>query len=485
MFLGYSRLHEIIYEAKRDNIAIIDLEQDKVLEYSDLIYYIEGFASFLKEEFHVSKGQRIAIYLPNSWQYVICFYACSLLDCIAVPIDHRLTKVETEFIIRDCSPSLLIQDGSLSVSQKIENLTIELKSRDIPTKRPSLNPGRLSNEPLCILYTGGTTGTQKGALLSHKNILSVLANLATHWQLKRDSEMFLQFLPLTHSGGLNCCLNSSLFCGGTTVIMRKFEALKVIDTIEKYRITVMPAVPTVYNELVKCDQLTKKDISSLRIAFSSGAALPKVTAVRFKEATGITINVGWGLTEASPQLTVCQLGVYKENLVGLPLPGTEIVCLDEQRRKIGKNEIGELAAKGPQVMIGYWNRPEENKNVFTHDGYLLTGDIGYIDDEGLVYVLGRKKNLINTGGYKVWPEEVEQVLLEHPKVKEAAVIGVPDEKYGEVVKAFVVLHEQVTEEELINFCRQRLASYKLPKKIEFVDTIPKSSVGKILRRLLK
>jgi long-chain acyl-CoA synthetase len=484
MVLNLKSLHDVVYYAPRENKALIDVAQEKEITYAGLIDYIERFASYLVNETGLHKGERVSILLPNSWQYVVAFYAISLAGGIAVPIDYRLTEREASFLIRDSGSSLLVcNKESLGKFSWIRKIVIE---DEIPgTRKNLIETNTYRDSALCILYTGGTTGRQKGVVLTHRNFLSVLSGLNEAWSLRRNEEKFLQFLPMTHSGGLNCGVNSGIFSAGCTIIMRKFDVQTVLNLVEKYRITVMPGVPTVYNELARSDLIDKRELSSLRICFCSGAPLPKSVAEAFKEKTGITINVGWGLTEASPQLTVCPPGMYRENLVGLPLRDTVVATFDENGVLLGPGQVGELGAKGPQIMTGYWNRKEETEAVFTKEGFLLTGDIGYIDPEGFVYLLGRKKNMINTGGYKVWPHEVESAVLENPKIREAAAIGVPDQKYGEAVKLFVVPKENITKEEILEFLRLRIASYKLPRYIEFKDELPKSSVGKILHRVLK
>lgn len=476
-------IYDILHRAIKHNNAIIDIEQGRTIKYYELVDLTEHFASYLADELGMQPGERVAILLPNSWQYVVSFYALSMSGCIAVPIDYRLTEREVSFIINDSGASLLICDQTFEA--KLPQVKKVIMKEDIPRAPKAKFIPIKQTSPLCILYTGGTTGRQKGALLTHANFISVLSRLSEAWCLKRGEERFLQFLPMTHSGGLNCGVNSSIFCSGCTVIMEKFDPLAVLELVQTFNITVMPGVPTVYNELVKTEQIKRKDVSSLRICFSSGASLPRPVAERFREITGITINVGWGLTEASPQLTVCPLGVYIENMVGLPLRDTTVLAFDNSHNPLPPGKVGELGAKGPQIMVKYWNRDEETRAVFTKDGFLLTGDIGYVGPDGFVYLLGRKKNMINTGGYKVWPEEVESIILENPKVKEVAVIGVPDEKFGETIKAFVVPREEMSKEELLIYLRGRIAGYKIPRHIEFRRELPKSSLGKILHRVLR
>jgi long-chain acyl-CoA synthetase len=266
-------------------------------------------------------------------------------------------------------------------------------------------------------------------------------------------------------------------------LMRKFDPGVLLELIEKYKVTAFAAVPTVYNSLLLEQDLENRDLASLRICLSSGAPLPELVVRNFKQKTGLLINVGWGMTETSPQLTIAPLVIFMPHFVGIPLGEMEVIALDESHKILSLGEVGELAAKGPQVMKGYWRNPIETSKVFTEDGWLLTGDLGYVSLEG-VFVLGRRKDVINSGGYKVWPQEVEDVLRENEHVIDAVVVGTKDEYFGECVKAFVVLNTPIQESELKNFCKARLADYKAPKVFEFRNSLPKSSVGKILRRSL-
>ena len=467
---------------RQDKPCIVD--GSRSLSYRELDDESARLASFVAR----SKVSRILVFLPNSWQFVVSMYGVLKSGATCIPIDYRSTARELKFFIENSKSDLIITSRSKSDFVEFFPNRIEIETE------PSSSPFKFANEtvenyevvkvnPALLLYTGGTTGFPKGVMLSHENILHVLASLSKVWQMREGEELVCQVLPMTHSGGLNCGVNCAIFNGGTTVILRKFDPKALLDLIEKHRITAFAGVPTIYNSLTRVEDIGRRDLSSLRICFSSGAALSPETAKIFKEKTGITITAGWGLTEASPQLTVSPRGVFKENYVGLPLPQTEVVAMDDQKQILGKGVIGELAAKGPQVMMGYWQEEQETKKTITSDGWLLTGDIGYVSDDG-VYLVGRRKETINSGGYKIWPNEIEHVLMENEHVLEAAVIGSKDEYFGEIVKAFVVLKSDATEKELAEFCRDRLSSYKVPKVFEFRESLPKSSVGKILRLAL-
>lgn len=479
--------------APRERICLVD--ESRTLSYGEVETETSELASLLLEEYGVREGDRIALFLPNCWQFVVSFYATLKAGAIVVPIDFRSSKREFDFFLENSGASILFIEVSKESYLfenpprcKIVRVDSESRKKVLTGKAsPLVSSPHSQGGMMCILYTGGTTGISKGAELTHENFLSVLSGLARAWNLRRNGEeTFAQFLPMTHSGGLNCNLNSGLYCSGKTILMRKFDPKRLLQLIERHNITAFAGVPTVFNALSKEPDLEKIDISSLRICFSSGALLSKEIADAFQKKTGISINVGWGLTEASPQLTVVPLERgYIPNHVGIPLLGTEIVAVDETTQKpLPNGSIGELAAKGPQIMRGYWNNSVETSKVFTSQGFLLTGDIGYVSADG-VYLLGRKKDQINSGGYKIWPHEVESVLMENEHVQEVAVVGIPDPVYGETVKAFIVLKSPASKEELRAFCKARLSGFKVPKSFEFMDALPKSSVGKILHRALR
>ncbi|MEM2815581.1 MAG: AMP-binding protein, partial [Candidatus Bathyarchaeia archaeon] len=275
------------------------------------------------------------------------------------------------------------------------------------------------------------------------------------------------------------------------VLFERFNVTKVLEAIQRYRVTVFPGVPTAYIALINNPEIKKYDLSSVRIWKSAAAPLPTEVWFKFKELTGASISIGWGLTEASPGLTLTPLDLkdYRPGMIGIPEIDTEVAVFDPDTDEIlPPGKVGELRARGPQIMKGYWKKPEETSKVLS-GGWLRTGDLGYMDENGIFYYVDRLKDVIKVSGFQVWPREVEEVLCAHPAVLEAAVVGVPDEYHGEVPKAYVVLKKDfknlVGENELIQYCMQKMAKYKVPQKIEILDELPKTPAGKILRRALK
>jgi len=342
-----------------------------------------------------------------------------------------------------------------------------------------------------LLYTGGTTGVSKGVQLTQGNLSCNVQQIRAWFRDFEDgNEIVVGCLPFFHSFGMTTAMNMGIFFGYGDVLIPKPEPKVILESISKYKATYLPAVPTLYNGMINFPDLKKYDISSLRGCFSGGAPLPMDTIKSFEKLTGSQICEGYGLTETSPVATVNPFGgKTKLGTIGLPIPNTlvKLVDVDDYDKEITTiGEPGELCVKGPQVMAGYINRPEENA-VALRDGWLLTGDIAVMDEEGYLSIVDRKKDMIISGGFNIYPRDVDEVLFAHPKILEGCAIGVPDDYSGERIKAFVVLKEgeTVTEEEIIEYCKQNLVKYKIPKYVEFVDSLPKSAVGKILRKELK
>src|SRR6266516_1223939 len=342
----------------------------------------------------------------------------------------------------------------------------------------------------CLQYTGGTTGTSKGAMLTHANLVSN-AYQTEQWLScgEHRPEVMVAALPLFHIYAMTCVMISSVLAGGTVIILPRFELRSALNVVRKYRPTLFHGVPTMYVAFNNAPNVERYDFKSLRVCMSGGAALPVEVMRKFEKLTGGRLVEGYGLTEASPVTHVNPPdGQAKAGSIGLPIPDTEvrIVDLKTGTRELPVGEAGEIAIRGPQVMKGYWNKAAETAQVL-RDGWLLTGDIAWRDKAGYYYIVDRKKDLIIAGGFNIYPREVEEVLFEHPRIKEAAVVGVPDEYRGETVKAFIVLRDgaAASAEEMISFCRERLAAYKVPKQVVFRDSLPKSGVGKYLRRELR
>jgi len=342
-----------------------------------------------------------------------------------------------------------------------------------------------------LIYTGGTTGVSKGVQLTHGNLSSNCQQCGAWFpDFVPGGEVVMGCLPFFHSFGMTTAMNIAIFNGWADVLIPKPEPKAILENIQRYKVTYMPAVPTLYNGIINFPELKKFDITSVKGCFSGGAPMPMETMKKFQELTGAQICEGYGLTESSPVTHINPYGAKtKLGTIGLPVPNTscKLVDVDNYDREITTpGEPGELCLKGPQIMKGYINRPDETA-LTLRDGWLLTGDIAVMDEEGFFSIVDRKKDMIISGGFNIYPRDVDEVLFAHPKVREACVIGVPDPYSGERIKAFVVLKEgeSATPEEIIEYCKQNLVKYKVPKYVDFVDDLPKSAVGKILRKELR
>jgi len=348
-----------------------------------------------------------------------------------------------------------------------------------------------ADDMACLQYTGGTTGVSKGAILTNSNLLSNAHQVAGWFPgLKAGGEVFVCALPFFHVFGLTICLNVPIALGATLLVIPDPRNLKsIIGKIEKYRPTMFPAVPAMFEGINRFPGIEKRDLSSIKGCFSGSAPLSLEVMNRFEQLTGARITEGFGLTESSPVSHVNPLfGLRKEGSIGVPMPGTDskVVDLTEGTTEMPDGENGELILRGPQVMKGYWKHEEETTNAI-RDGWLFTGDIAYRDTDGYFFISGRKKEMIIAGGYNIYPREIDEVLYAHPEILEAAAVGIPDQHRGETVWAFVVPKPgaKVSGGDVINWCRKRLARYKVPKRIVFAETLPRSAVGKILRRELR
>ena len=489
----------------------------------------ENFAAYLQTECGVKKGDRIAIMLPNLIQFPVVFFACQKVGAVCVNTNPLYTPREMQHQLKDSgATTIIIADlfldklGEILTKTDIKNviytgladhttfpksiiIPLLLKLKGMPPKhkvgtryldaleiggKRRVTPPTLTTDDLCILqYTGGTTGVSKGAMLSHGNILSNLEQVR-EWvgcKLIDSEEVILTALPLYHIFALS--INFLMFQtkGNLSVLVPKPIPIKnTVKIFKQHKITVMTGVNTLFNALTHDPGFTSEITKDLKFALGGGMAVQKAVSDAFEKIVGIPIIEGFGLTEASPVTHVNPLSdKRKVSSIGLPVPSTDAKVVDEDGNEVPIGESGELIIRGPQVMQGYWNRPEETQKT-VRDGWLWTGDIARQDEEGYFFIVDRKKDMILVSGFNVYPNEIEDVLAKHPKVVEAAVIGIPDEKSGEAVKAFVVLKDPATKpEELSNFCKEQLTGYKVPKHFEFRDELPKTNVGKILRRKLR
>ena len=500
------------------------------ISYSSLKQLTDNFAAYL-QYLGVQKGDRVALILPNSPQAVIAFYGALKAGAIVVWNNPMYTERELHHQLTDSGSKIVVTldlmlPKVLNIKDKtsLEKIIVTRLSDFMPPVLKLLYPFKMKKEKqwvdipqdpailqfinlikpapapltkvkinpeedLAVLqYTGGTTGVSKGVMLTHKNLLANALQVYEWDPVKPGNDIILAVMPFFHVYGLSVALNQGIYAGSTLLIMPRFNVEEMLKAIVKYRPTLFPGAPTIYVGLINHPDIKQYDLTSIRLCISGSAPLPVEVKKKFEEITGGRIVEGYGLTEASP-VTHCNPvnTLEKPGSVGLPFPDTlGLVVEPDTLNPVPLGEVGEVAVKGPQVMKGYWKRPEETALVLK-DGWLLTGDMGRIDEDGYLYIVDRKKDLIISGGYNIYPREVEEVLYEHPKVKEVVVVGVPDEYRGEVVKAFIVLKENTTAtaEEIINYCQEKLAKYKVPKYVEFRTELPKTAIGKLLRRALR
>ena len=482
----------------------------------------------------LKKGDKVAVMLPNIPQYVTYFFAVLKLGGVVVQVNPLYTTRELEYEIKDSGSSILvIMDEfvekamplypsimgkiivvrvkdylppvisniySLSTMKKrkkileSENIIISKRPRDMSEgeKAVDIDP---EHDAALIQYTGGTTGEPKGAVLSHKNLISnayqIIESLPDKY---KENTTYLSAIPFFHVYGMMTAMLTPIIQGSTIILAPDPRNIKMILSIlEKKKPTAFPGIPTMYHSLLNYKNIEKYNLKNVKICISGASSLPVELQKQFEELTGSILVEGYGLSECSPVANITPLVEEDREKwrrfgsVGLPAPNTyeRVVSLEDGRSDVPIGEQGELLIKGPQVMIGYWNRPEENKKVL-ENGWLHTGDIARIDKDGYVYIVDRKKDLIIAGGYNIYPREVEDVIYENPKVSQCAIIGVPDEHRGENVKAIIVKKDDtLNEEEIVNFCRDRLAVYKIPKIVEFRESLPLTLVGKIDKKQLR
>jgi len=497
------------------------------LSYKKLDQLVNRFADRLVW-LGVKAGDRVALIMPNFPAYVIAHFAAMRIGAVLVPtnplyVERELAYqldnagAETAVVFDKLLPRLLqVKDKTpvkrIVVTQVKDFLppvlgflyglknksavvtdasaSLWLYSDLMKKKCPSVEERNvLPQDTAILLYTGGTTGVSKGAELNHRNlVVNVIQTKTWLWSIEDKRERLLCVLPFFHSYGMTTGLHLSVACSSTMILLPRFELSDVMKAIKKTRPTIFCGVPSMYNAINHYPGVSKKDVGSIRLCVSGGSGLPSAVQNAFEALTGGKLVEGYGLSETSPVTHVNPIsGKGKNGTIGLPLPDTDAIIVDpETRQPMAAGEAGELALKGPQVMRGYWKMPEETAQVLK-DGWFYTGDIAAMDKDGFFRIEDRKKDLIISAGMNIYPREVEEVLLQHPMVLEAAVIGIPSDVRDEAVKAFVVLKkgETLNKADLIHFCRDKLSKFKLPREIEFTAELPKSTVGKVLKRVLR
>ncbi|MCH6265348.1 class I adenylate-forming enzyme family protein [Neobacillus citreus] len=476
------------------------------LTYGELGEKVNRVAVNLANRFGIKAGDRVALLLSNGLEFPICFFAIAQIGAISVPLNTRLTGYEIIHEVDNSKSKLLIMDGEFwPQMNEIMDYIPSIQSIFVLGEAPSC-PGVLTFNTLLkpydaepvnlsvaetqacsILYTSGTTGTPKGAILTHRGLISTGMNFACTFQLQEDDSTLLA-VPIFHITGMLQFLGS-IYRGIPVFIMKTFKTAKAIDLIKQYKPTVLVGVPTMYWFILTSPEFAPDDFKQVRALLYGGAPAP-VSLIKLlrEKIPQAKIHNGYGLTEGHGLDTLLpdEYALRKPESIGLPVPLVDCKIIDENGNPKGPNQIGELAIRGPKVMMGYWENQKATTEAIV-DGWLRTGDLAKMDDEGYVYILDRKKDMINRGGEKIYSIEVENVLYSFPKVLEATVFGVEDEKYGEQVKAAIVLKpgESTTEDELKEFCSAKLAKFKIPKYIEFMDQLPRNAGGKVLKQTLR
>ena len=488
-----------------ENIAIVDLDSGKSFSYKEFNERATKLANYFRNDLKIKKSDRVAILAKNGNEYLELYYACNKLGAISVLLNWRLTTSELEFIVNDSEPSLIVYDEDFS-EQVVElidlcsindELRINRGAADNPFEavlaKSSPTPLHASGSPLrlidvqTIMYTSGTTGKPKGAMITYNMTFFNAVNSGVPNGLSTESAN-LVILPLFHTAGLNCYMNPAVHAGATNVIIRDFDpedCLKKI-TDPDLGISHFLAVPAVYLFMSQCSYFDKASFDHVRHAAVGGAPIPLATLLTW-QGKGLPLKQGFGMTETAPSCLSLpsHKTIEKVGSVGLPLLHCEVRIVDEHGGDVAQGEIGELWVRGPNVCPGYWNRPDANQSSFTDD-WFHTGDAARQDDDGYFFIVDRRKDMYISGGENVYPAEVESVIHELAGVGEAAVIGVPDEKWGEVGKIFLVLKPDsaLSAGEVLDHCADKLASFKVPKSVELIEALPRNASGKILKREL-
>ena len=482
---------------------------DKKISYRELYQMSQGLSQGLKN-LGIKKGDKVAIFLHNTPEFVASYFAIISIEAVCVPVNNMLKETELGFILKDSEAKLIISSiayldtinfakieaPDLKCTIIIDGLVpntfnfYEIIERSVLKKEDIfINP----DETASILYTSGTTGNPEGAMLTHRNFISNIKSCISSIDVS-EKDNFICVLPMFHSFAFTVCILLPFSTGASITVVEHLRPFRrVVRNVIKKKITVFVGIPSIFNILAHMEiphvftSRVLKLIDPLRLCISGAAALPAEVLKAFEDKFRVPLLEGYGLTEASPVVSFNPMhGIRKPGSVGLPVAGVKIKVVDDKSQDLGCDKIGELLVKGNNIMKGYLNREEETREVIK-DGWLYTGDIAKIGEDGYIYILDRKKDMINVRGLNVYPAEIENVLMKHPKIKEAAVVGIPDKFKGEVPKAFIVLkeNEALAGLEVIKYLRKNLALFKIPKFVEFTKALPRTATGKVLKRQLK
>ncbi len=484
-----------------DKVGIIDGDRNKKYTYHDLNIRANRLANAFREKCKIAKGDRIAVLSVMCAEYADVFFAVNKIGAILVPISTRLKENEIKYIIEDCNAKVLMFSNEYQETVEklrpdigvkfyvkfdeksgdkilpLEKLIADCSSSEL-VKRYEITP----DDPHQIIYTSGTTGFPKGAIITHGQIVwnatnAIIANDIT------SGDITLNVAPLFHTAGWHCNLTPQLIAGGT-VILKTFQPEETLALIKKEKVTFMGGVSVIWLFMMHSPEFEKADLSSLRLAWSGGAPLPQAVFETYKER-GIIIQQGYGSTEVGPWAMGPlrkEEALRKYDSIGKPAFYSEMRVVNEKYEDVAIGKIGEMIFRGPHVTKGYWNNSEATKEAI-RDGWFHTGDLVRMDEEGFTYIVDRKKDMYKSGGENIYPVEIENILYSHPKIAEVAVIGVPDGRWGEVGKAIVVCKpgQKAADEEIIEFCQTKMGKFKVPKSVEFIDALPRTPAGKVLK----
>jgi fatty-acyl-CoA synthase len=499
------------------------------LSYERLKRETEALAGFLRQRCAVRRGDRVLLFMQNSPQFIVAFYAILRADAMVVPInpmnltdelchyladsdarvaiagqelypqlqpllgrglDHAVLAAYSEYL--DAPSGLKVPDAVAAPRQMIREERVTLWSEALAL---SADPGPHEAGPddLCVMpYTSGTTGRPKGCVHTHRTVMSTIVAGAA-WVDMGPQSVVLATLPMFHVTGMQCSMNQPLYCGATVVVMTRWDRDTAAELIQRYKVDGWTNISTMAIDFLANPDLSRYDLSSLKHIGGGGAAMPEAVASRLEALTGLFYIEGYGLSETIAPTHINPPGRPKKQCLGIPICATDSRVIDpDALRELGPNQVGEIVSRGPQIFLGYWKNPAATEAAFIElegQRFFRTGDLGYYDEEGYFFIVDRLKRMINASGYKVWPAEVEAVLYGHPDIQEACVIGVHDSHRGETVKAVVVLKEssrgKVRPEDIIAWSREKMAAYKVPRLVEFVASLPKSATGKIQWRVLQ
>ncbi len=467
---------------------------DVELSYSLLDEGSARIAALLKSK-GLEVGDRVGLMMPNVPYFPVIYFGILRAGGVVVPMNVLLKKREVAFYLEDPGAKLLFAWGDFAEAA-------EAGAEEAGTELILVKPGefeklladqepdrelvdRTGDDTAVILYTSGTTGKPKGAELTQANLYKNSKGVSEKLGEMSDEDVLLGALPLFHSFGQTCTMNSAVSVGATVTMLPRFDPDKALEIIERDKVTLFQGVPTMYNAMLHSQSCDKADCSSLRICMSGGSAMPAELMRAFEEKFGCIILEGYGLSETSPVASFNHPDKErKPGSIGTPIEGVEMQVWDDDGSEVAQGEVGEIVIRGHNIMKGYWNRDDANKEAITEDGWFRTGDMAKMDEDGYFFIVDRKKDLIIRGGYNVYPREIEEVLYEHPAIQEAAVVGVPHDELGEEVGAAVVLKEgeSLDEDEVKSYVKDQVAAYKYPRRVWFLDELPKGPTGKILKR---